>query len=545
MVLSVAIAAGWALRASAQSPPVHSVARIWNEQLIAAIRTDIPKPPVHARNLFHVSVAMWDAWAYYDPIAQGYLYLEKSAIVAPTPASLPIQVRGVASTKLAILSAQQQGADRGNHGDHDSDQGQVTLCHCPHGNPRHDHDGDQFGGESCHTIQVSAHAANAHLNHGDSLGPCTTDVTKIYDPVIEAARAETISFAAYRVLKYRFPTGTTCHPGAAAAQAAFDAQMDALGYDKTFTSTEGDSPAAAGNRIAAMVIAYGQTDGANEGPTLCYPDDTNYLASNTNLIFKLPGNPSMTNPNRWQPLAYEFLILQNGIIIGAAVQAFIGVGWGDVLPFGLTAADIPAPNPNLACSTVPGAPQPYFDPGCPPQLGGVGDATLKEAMLESIRFSSWTDPAQSPLVDVSPGARGHNSIGTDDGTGHPVNPVTGLPYAANMVNRADWVRVVAQVVYYFKGYFAATRSNDVLSGHVAILIPRKAQPPPNPASRLSKSSEDFTLVVRVRPSSPVARLGRLALTGRSTSSQSSIPAFSREAALRDAIWPATWRVMDK
>jgi threonine synthase len=28
------------------------------------------------------------------------------------------------------------------------------------------------------------------------------------------------------------------------------------------------------------------------------------------------------------------------------------------------------------------------------------------------------------------------------------------------VNSINWARVVAQVVYYFKGYFAATRSND-------------------------------------------------------------------------------------
>lgn len=426
-VLVIALAAGWTLQAVAQGAPEHSIARIWNERLIAAIRTDIPKPPVHARNLFHVSVAMWDAWAHYDPIAEGYLYKEKSSVLAPASVTLPgARVEGSTVDGWTNHATSEQGHSG-------SGLNQITLCHCPPGNPN-----------NCRTIRVGAPAANAHLNHGDSLGACTTDVTKTYDPAVEAARAEAISFAAYRVLKYRFPTETTCHPGATAAHAAFDAQMDTLGYDKTFTSTVGDSPAAVGNRIAAMVIAYGQADGANEGPTLCYPDDTGYHASNTNLIFKLPGNPTMPEPNHWQPLAFDFLVLQNGIIVGAAVQTFVGVGWGDVLPFGLTAADIPAPNPSLPCWTVPGVPQPYFDPGCPPQLGGVGDAQLKAAILENIRFSSWTDPAQSPLVDISPGAHGNNSLGADDGTGHPINPVTGQPYSANFVNRADWVRVVAQ-----------------------------------------------------------------------------------------------------
>src|SRR5438045_5670523 len=55
----------------------HSVARRWDDALLDAIRRALPNPPVHARNLFHLSVAMWDAWAAYDPTAMGYLFKEK------------------------------------------------------------------------------------------------------------------------------------------------------------------------------------------------------------------------------------------------------------------------------------------------------------------------------------------------------------------------------------------------------------------------------------------------------------------------------------
>lgn len=42
-----------------------SVARWWNEALLDGIRRNVPDPPVHARNLYHVSAALWDAfWAY-------------------------------------------------------------------------------------------------------------------------------------------------------------------------------------------------------------------------------------------------------------------------------------------------------------------------------------------------------------------------------------------------------------------------------------------------------------------------------------------------
>jgi hypothetical protein len=50
-----------------------SVAHLWNEALLQAIRKDFARPPVHARNLFHTSVAMYDAWAAYDDVAETYL----------------------------------------------------------------------------------------------------------------------------------------------------------------------------------------------------------------------------------------------------------------------------------------------------------------------------------------------------------------------------------------------------------------------------------------------------------------------------------------
>ncbi len=314
-----------------------SVARLWDEQLLDAIRIDIPKPPAHARNLFHLSVAMWDAWAAYAPSARGHLVTEK-----------------------------QTASDT------------------------------------------------------------------------EAARAEAISFASYRLLKHRFPVGyldgdgRPCHPNAAISQGEFDAQMDALGYDKTFTSAEGDSAAALGNRIASAVIAYGQTDGSNEGVGVCHPDDTGYAPENAALIFKLPGTGFVIDPNRWQPLAFDYLVTQNGIPIGQSVQKFIGVGWADVKPFALSPEDV---NPET------GLP---LDPGPPPHLRYVGDSIVKDAMVELIRLSSRIDTSQNVFLDISPGAMFNNPVGSDDGAGYETNPVTKKPYAPNFVNRADFQRVVTE-----------------------------------------------------------------------------------------------------
>ena len=50
-----------------------SVARLWNEALLEAIRHDYARPTVHARNLFHTAIALYDAWAIYDSGAKPYL----------------------------------------------------------------------------------------------------------------------------------------------------------------------------------------------------------------------------------------------------------------------------------------------------------------------------------------------------------------------------------------------------------------------------------------------------------------------------------------
>ena len=47
----------------AQNAEPHSVARQWNEALLEAIRNDFARPVVHARNLYHVSAAMYDCWS--------------------------------------------------------------------------------------------------------------------------------------------------------------------------------------------------------------------------------------------------------------------------------------------------------------------------------------------------------------------------------------------------------------------------------------------------------------------------------------------------
>jgi len=303
------------------SHPEWSVARRWDEALLDAIRRDLPAPTVHARNLFHTSAAMWDAWAAFDPDATGYFVREKLA---------------------------------------------------------------------------------------------ASDVA--------AAREEAISYAAYRVLEHRYAEST----GATDSILEFDRLMEEMCYPIDVTTTQGDTPVALGNRIAATVIDLGLSDGSNEAAGYA----SEYEPVNPPLQVTDPGTPEMVDPSRWQPLRLPEMISQNGIPIEGAVQGFIGPHWGHVAGFAL---------PTGGEAGLP------LDPGPPPRLGDpLTDAAFKQEAIDVIRASSQLDPADGVTMDIGPGSSGDNPLGTNDGDGHDVNPSTGEPYAPNPVLRADFARAVAE-----------------------------------------------------------------------------------------------------
>lgn len=309
-------------RVSSAPPRAWSVARRWDEQLLAAIRIDTPRPPVHARNLYHLSAAMWDAWAAYDPRATQLFHHERAT------------------------------------------------------------------------------AAN-----------------------IEMARAETISYAAYRLISDRFARTANAFD----IQRRLDNAFAALGYDTQNTGTSGDNPAALGNRIAAAVQAAGLADGSNEQGN--YAPGDRFTPMNPPLVTAEPG-ATMTDPNHWQPLRINGYADQNGSPSeGITTQSNVGPHWAAVTPFALRRTD---------------PTQPYMDPGPPPRLGTATDAEFKRQFVQVIRYSSELDPADTATVDISPGAMSNNPLGTNNGKGRPTNPQTNQTYAPNVVKRADYARVLAE-----------------------------------------------------------------------------------------------------
>jgi hypothetical protein len=294
-----------------------SIARRWDEQALAAIRLDLPRPTVHARNLFHLSAAMWDAWAAYDSDATGVFVNER------------------------------------------------------------------------HTA-----------------------------PDREEARRASISYAAYDLLAHRYASAV----GGKTTLACVRAVMEDLGYDPDDAHDAGDDPIALGNRIAHAIVARSVDDGANEAAD--YADPSGYKPENPPCIYDGVGAP-LTAPERWQPLNLSVAATQNGIILPAGIQDYIGSQWGHVTPFatkrGSSAGSWPETGPT-------------------PGLG----MAMKGWLTEVIQKTASADPRDPATIDISPGAYGHNSLGANDGKGWAKNPVTGEPYPPQIVPRGDFARVMAE-----------------------------------------------------------------------------------------------------
>lgn len=309
------------LTVTVRAPEIEtmSVARQWNEQNLAAIRLDFPNPPVHARNLFLLSLAMWDAWAAYDRQA------------------------------LAVL----------------------------------------------------------HHERADAAD-------------IEAARDEAISHAAFRVISARYAGSVN----ASTTLASIRQRMLVLGFDPDDSGLTGNVPAALGNRVAQTVLDFASTDGASDPAGFA---GGSYVSSNNALAVSSPGTV-MIDPNRWQPLLFKQATTQNGQPADL-IQSFLGAHWGGVRPFAQA---------SLAGNLL------NIDPGPPPALGGMTDAMFKQDSVEVITLSGLLDPEDGNMVDISPGVFGNHPLGTNGGTGHPLNPVTGLPYPPNVVRHGDFGRVLAE-----------------------------------------------------------------------------------------------------
>jgi len=359
-----------------------SVARLWNEVLLFSIRNDLARPTVHARNLFHVSAAMYDAWSIVNDKGSTYL--------------IGNSLNGFTS---------------------------------------------EFDG-----------FVNEDTNY-------TNDINSI-------------SYAAYRLIVHRFNNS----PGSDRIIAKANSLMNILGLDINFLESDGyeSNSSSLGNFIAEQYIQYGLLDGSNEQSDYI---NQHYEPVNEPLAPIFAGNPTVTDPNRWQPLSLDIFVDQSGNILSETTPEFLGAEWGSVWPFGLNDEDLTEFERDGNTYKV------YHDPGTPPLIDD--NEQTNELFIESFSmvsvWGSHLSPEDDTIWDISPNSLGNvndNTYPTDfsnftsfynyyDGgdtsQGYSLNPVTNDSYEIQNVKRGDYTRVLAE-------YWADGPDSETPPGHWFVLL---------------------------------------------------------------------------
>ena len=359
-----------------------SVARLWNEVLLFSIRNDLARPTVHARNLFHVSAAMYDAWSIVNDKGSTYL--------------IGNSLNGFTS---------------------------------------------EFDG-----------FVNEDTNY-------TNDINSI-------------SYAAYRLIVHRFNNS----PGSDRIIAKANSLMNILGLDINFLESDGyeSNSSSLGNFIAEQYIQYGLLDGSNEQSDYI---NQHYEPVNEPLAPIFAGNPTVTDPNRWQPLSLDIFVDQSGNILSETTPEFLGAEWGSVWPFGLKDEDLTEFERDGNTYKV------YHDPGTPPLIDD--NEQTNELFIESFSmvsvWGSHLSPEDDTIWDISPNSLGNvndNTYPTDfsnftsfynyyDGgdtsQGYSLNPVTNDSYEIQNVKRGDYTRVLAE-------YWADGPDSETPPGHWFVLL---------------------------------------------------------------------------
>lgn len=258
-----------------------------------------------------------------------------------------------------------------------------------------------------------------------------------------------IAYGMYRLLTHRFANS----PGAVQSQTEFVELANFYQVDRNFTETDfaQSGPAALGNYAANCLIEYGLADGSNEQNDYI---NTVYQPVNEPLDPTLPGNSSLIDSNRWQPLKLDIFIDQSGN--ETDTPSFLGAEWGLVKPFSLTEDTLTIYQKDGTDFWV------YHDPGAPSYLSEDSITSVDYQWGHSLVavWSSHLSPEDGVMIDISPATIGnttslpennqelapfYNTLeGGSTDRGHSVNPYTDAPYASQVVLRGDYTRVLAE-----------------------------------------------------------------------------------------------------
>lgn len=397
----------------------EGASRLWNEVLLYSVRIDLARPTVTARNLFHLSILMWDIYsAYYGE--SPYQYNLKPPEVNDLDEDYKKAISYAAFTFLKARYKDSPG---------NGDTRPLTDAGVGDGQP------DYVLNKSYEKIMLTLGYDTQFENTediDDSHARFGVETARflLNESKNDGSREEE-NHAAEKNYVLKNPQIVDISQSGLRPALQFDGEDDVFRHAYKFHEK-----------------AFGDGYFLPELPVT----DNSYLE---NPQFDI--NTYVTSPeyeledldiDSWMRLNIPGSIDQGGNA-QASEQSPLTVFWGRLPTF----SDL-----SKYKSSKPGV---YFDPGDQLPIFKQDKRKFIEGNLEVIKFSSLLNPADlkdkdfdrdgkpdvnpgANYIDISPSVLGNNPLGTNEGKGHKLNPITQKPYEKNLVKASDYYRSIAE-----------------------------------------------------------------------------------------------------
>ncbi len=382
---------------------VLNPARFWNEVILYSIRNDLARPTVTARNLFHLSALLWDVHTSFEADPNPLFLISN-----PPQTNNPTLARDIAMAYAAkdFLMERYKNAPVNTGDQYPMNDGMETD-----GLP--DRFLDQTYNRLLKLLDFNPKINGAAISYGQNFA-------KQYI-------ALHLNDGSREAENYRPKPGFVLNN-------PLIADISQSGLRSPMAVEPNDLLTEYYNFLSTLP----EIEDYSKAPLLFNTD-----------AFRGVDIANSIDINHWLRLNIPGAIDQGGTAT-ASEQSPLTLFWGGVKTFS-----------DLSKYQSPNKPGVYFDPGHKlPKFETETDQFIK-ANLQVIEYSALLNPLDTSnfdwdedglkdinpgfeMFDISPARLGNNSLGQNNGQGHPLNPITGLKYQPNFVKKADYYRSIAE-----------------------------------------------------------------------------------------------------
>ncbi len=369
-------------------PEATTTPRIWSEALLQSVRYDLARPTVTSRNLYHLSVLLWDVYASFDNRLKSFALEKRPAL--PAGANLQAERKKALSYAAYTFIVDRFKRAPGNVKDARPNKYEAGV-------------GDGVPDE---TINIMLRRLMLRMGYD----PAVTFVSRGFNA------AEFGTLAAQQLI----------------AKFAADG------------SRENENHAAPKNFVA--MNHFGYLDVMQSGVRT--PPKSDDESGQTKLGEEFADKYDI---NHWQPMYIPGSLDQNGVEVDSP-QAPMTLFWGSLPTFSDLSSFKSNDKPGVYFDDIAVFPTFEKDPDSfilqnlkvLEASQSLGPHDLFEAKKDFDGDGVYDLNPGAQKMDISPKALGHNTLGTNDGKGYAVNPITSQPYAPSLVKRADYYRSLAE-----------------------------------------------------------------------------------------------------